>query len=226
MKPNPLVTASAVLLVIVSVCFAQARRPEDIPKPSPPPQPSRGTHGNSRESLLKRKFESLLPGIRVTEEDLQDVDESQLPDSYVMLHIRWQTVNPNAPELTELPIIETEPGPPSTARLMKVLSRKKGRGQLGRPRAMDLSSDRLLYVAVDASQRLRHWYIVADPRVVTTEVPPGPGITGPGRRVFHVSRAEFYIGYPDDPSITELRFYHPRWNGAEYVLELAGLIRL
>jgi hypothetical protein len=143
-----------------------------------------------------------------------------------MLHVRWETIDPAAPELTELPPVETGPGPPYAGRVMKIVERREGKGALGRLRGLDLSSESLLYIAVDASQRLRHWYVVADPRVVTTEVPPGPGIAGQARRVFHRSRAEFYVGVPDDPRITELRFYHPRWTGEEYVLELSGVLAL
>jgi hypothetical protein len=42
--------------------------------------------------------------------------------------------------------------------------------------------------------------------------------------VLHRANAEFFVPVPDDPAITELRVYHPRWTGNTFDLDLIGTV--
>lgn len=226
MKLQRAVVAVAILLITASTGPSQARRESEPPKFPAPPLPRPYDPSQSRESLLKQQLQKMLPGLSVPDDVVRDTDEPQARASYRVLRVRWDVSDPAAPERTEFHSIEREPSPFHDGRVMKVIGRGRAEGLLGRQRALDLNPENLLYVCVDAAQRIRYWYVVPDPRVVTTEALPQPGAAGEGRRVYHSAHAEFLIGFPDDPSVRELRFYHPRWTGAEYVLELIEVISL
>ena len=85
-----------------------------------------------------------------------------------------------------------------------------------RPRAPELSTNALLVAAVNAQQQLRAWALLGDPRVLRHEEPArAQELRG---QVLHATRPEFLISLPEDPTITELRFYTPLWSGQEFAL--------
>ena len=105
-----------------------------------------------------------------------------------------------------------------------VIDRRQLSGLAPRQRAPELSSDQVLVIAVDAQGQKRDSTLIPDPRVLRAEV---PGPTGELRgEVLLRPTAEFIVTFPDDPAVTELRFYHPRWTGAEFSLDFLGAIPL
>ena len=85
-------------------------------------------------------------------------------------------------------------------------------------RAVDLSADSLMVVAVDAKNQLKHWSTVHDPRFMRSEA-PGPDGTLQGQ-IIAVASPELLVSVPDDASVTEVRIYGCKWDGKAFSLEL------
>ena len=93
-----------------------------------------------------------------------------------------------------------------------------------RQRNPELSSDQIVVRAYDRAGALVFTQLVRDPRVLRSE---SPGPTGElSGQVLQHPTPEFLVSLPQNPAATELRFYHPRWTGAAYVLDLLGTVPL
>lgn len=100
---------------------------------------------------------------------------------------------------------------------------EKRDGGLPKQRSAELSPNHVMVVAVDAGQRLRWWGLIEDPRIVRAEWEgPDGKLTG---RTLYREGAEFIVHYPDDESITEVRLYHPDWDGKNFSLKLLGSVK-
>lgn len=106
-----------------------------------------------------------------------------------------------------------------------LLQRRTLSGSLPRQRNPELSEDQIVIEAVNGEGEQIDAQIILDPRVLRAEA-PGPTGTISGQVLQHASPRELLIALPDDPDITELRVYHPRWNGSTFVLDLLGTIPL
>ena len=110
------------------------------------------------------------------------------------------------------------------ASIFAVIERRRASGALPRQRAIELSADQLLIVAVDRLGRDRQRMLLPDPRLLRAEWPDATGeLQGV---VLHRANADFFVTVPDDPAITELRVYHPRWTGKTFDLDLLGTVQL
>jgi hypothetical protein len=110
------------------------------------------------------------------------------------------------------------------ASIFAVVERRHASGAMPRQRALELSADQLLIIAVDRLGRDRQRLLMPDPRLLRAEWPDPTGeLQGV---VLHRANAEFFLSVPDDPAITELRVYHPRWTGKAFDLDLLGTVRL
>jgi hypothetical protein len=110
------------------------------------------------------------------------------------------------------------------ASLFAVVERRRASGAMPRQRAIELSSDQLLIIAVDRLGRDRQRLLLPDPRLLRAE---WPDPTGEVQGVtLHRANADFFVPVPDDPAITELWVYHPRWTGTAFDLDLLGTVRL
>jgi hypothetical protein len=108
--------------------------------------------------------------------------------------------------------------------MFTVLQRRWLSGSLPRHRNPRLSEDQLVIIAVDAQGERIDTQVIPDPRILRAE---SPGPTGEIRgETLHHATTELLITFRDDPSITELRVYHPRWNGSTFLLDLLGTINL
>jgi hypothetical protein len=87
-----------------------------------------------------------------------------------------------------------------------------------------LSSEQILVLTLDARAQLRWWTLLPDPRIVRAEEPQAGGELK-GQVVFQ-PEADFLVDVPEDAGAVELRFYHPRWTGEEFALELLGTLPL
>ena len=216
------VFVSLFLTALAFASLARAGRTEKKTDPAPSPRAQQA----DRKSSLKNTLQTLLPDdVTVTDESVRDSAKPRSDESYTMLRINWASDDPKAPERAEVAGIRPFAGQPFDGRTMRVTGRKRMKGSLARPRGFIPHSDDLLMVAVGADGQVRYWYPFADPRLTSEEHLPLPGeSTGKPRRTFHLSRATFYIGVPDDPEIREVRFYNPRWTGSEHVLDAMGTI--
>ncbi|HEY0727770.1 MAG TPA: hypothetical protein VGD38_06870 [Pyrinomonadaceae bacterium] len=98
-----------------------------------------------------------------------------------------------------------------------IVEDKKHSGALPRQRSLELSPTQIFIAGVDATNKLRWWSIVPDPRVVRSET---QSPTGELRSEdYYVSNVTLVVAFPDDPEITNLRFYRPVWNGTDYELK-------
>ena len=79
-----------------------------------------------------------------------------------------------------------------------------------------------MVVALDADGRMRWCGVVPDPRLLRAEWPGADGeLTG---QVLYKESAEFFVAYPDDDSIKEIRLYHPDWDGQKFSLAPLGAV--
>jgi hypothetical protein len=110
---------------------------------------------------------------------------------------------------------------PSTGTLALMTSARRD-GAVPSDRTLELSTEQMLVVALDEAGGLRWWKLMLDPRLVRSETVTATGeVHG---ETFYRPKVDFAIEYPDDARITQLRFYHPLWNGKEFHLQsLAAL---
>jgi len=104
--------------------------------------------------------------------------------------------------------------------ILSVLTASSKTGALPQQRSLDLSTNQILTVAVDANNNLRWWRLILDPRLVRAEAPDANGELR-SQELF-LSEVEFSVDFPDDPSITEVQLYCLIWNGQEFQLELVS----
>lgn len=122
------------------------------------------------------------------------------------------------------PAPQVVPGTEQASNLFTLLERRRVPGSFPRQRNPELSSNHIVVVAVDAHGLEIHRQLIADPRILRVE---RPGPTGELRGiVLHHAKTELLITLPDDPAITELWLYHPRWTGRTFILDLLGTIAL
>lgn len=99
---------------------------------------------------------------------------------------------------------------------------RRREGSLPKQRSAELSPEQVVVVALDAEGRMRWCGLVEDPRLLRAEWPgPGGELTG---QVLYKESAEFVLHYPDDALISEIRLYHPDWDGRGFSLKLVGAV--
>lgn len=109
---------------------------------------------------------------------------------------------------------------PGRVALARAAERREG--GLPKQRSAELSSDQIVVVALDAEGRMRWCGLVADPRLVRAEWPGADGeLTG---HVLYKESAEFFVAYPDDDAIKEIRLYHADWDGRAFSLKSVGAV--
>ena len=133
------------------------------------------------------------------------------------VRIRWD-VHPGSSTHHVAP----ESAVPSTR--FTLLDRHQVSGSLPRQRSAELSSEKIVVVAVDGQGSERYRRIIPDPRILRVEH-PGPAHEMRGRAL-HRARTELRITLPDDPAISEIRLYHPHWTGTAFILEWLGAVQL
>jgi len=132
--------------------------------------------------------------------------------TYRELKIRWADATKSATELKPANS-EEQTQPPG----ISIVEDKKRSGTLPHHRSLELSSLHIFVAAVDATNKLRWWSIIPDPRVVRAETKTSTGELR--AEIYYVSNVAFIVAFPDDPEIAQLRLYHPVWNGADFDLK-------
>lgn len=178
--------------------FAQPASSQDTPHPA--------------QQLAREKLASLLAphGVQVPKEA-----QTLETDSYRKLDVRWEIKAPSQQALRS----EAARAPSGGLTLREL---KTAEGSLPRLRALELAPMQLLVIGVDINASLRWWHVMTDPRFVRAETVDS---TGQLRAyVSYLSRTDFVVAYPDDPGITEIRFYQPEWNGESFTLNSLGTL--
>ena len=178
-----------VLLILCSVTLVQSQR----------------TTVEKNQQQLQKLMSKV--GVEVPQIDAS----ANQPQTYRELRIRWAEATKSA-ELRPANS-EEQTQPPSVS----IVEDKKRSGTLPRHRSLELSSMHIFIAAVDATNKLRWWYIIPDPRVVRAETKTSTGELRAEN--YYVSNVAFIVAFPDDPEIAQLRFYHPVWNGTAFDLK-------
>jgi hypothetical protein len=107
---------------------------------------------------------------------------------------------------------------------LRVAGVRRLAGSLPRHRSPELSQDKLMVAAVGAGGKLRWWTLMDDPRLLRAEAPGPDGVLS--GQIFYRAEPEFVVNVPEDGGTTELRLYHPRWTGEEFVLDIINTVSI
>lgn len=139
------------------------------------------------------------------------------------LDVVWQEPGTAGRSLAQAPRGEQARGATGPIE-MKVARRPDTGSHMPRLRSLQIAEDRLLAVAVDSGGGLRGVAVIADPRVVRSEWPGADGVlTG---RTLRLTRAEFLLPVPDDPTVVAVRLFEPRWNGEAFVMQPIAFVQV
>lgn len=145
------------------------------------------------------------------------VDETTLLPARVnqsrTVRVRWKSADISS---LEKPFISEM----AQETLLSPLEIKFNRGSLARQRSLELSPTQVLVVMVNQNNQVLWWDSMPDPRLLRAETADAEGfISG---KTLYSTNAEMLVSYPADKAISELRFYHPAWDGQSYSLKPIG----
>lgn len=169
----------------------------------------------ARDAAARGRLQELLSEVGVSVPD--EASQVAPSASYRELIVSWQADKARLDALDAEARVRNPAG-----RFSRSEAARTRRGALPKQRSLELSPDQVLVVAVDAASRMKWWGLTPDPRIVRAEF-PGPDGVLTGQTVVN-DDAAMLLAYPDDPAITELRLYHPRWTGERFALELIGTL--
>ena len=164
---------------------------------------------NSKQQQLRK----LMSGVDVAVPE-NDPRPNQ-PQTYRELKLLWA-------DSTKSSTTELKTEAQIQAPRVSVVEDRKHSGTLPRQRSLELSQSHLLVAAVDATNKLRWWSLMPDPRLVRYETPTASGELR--RQDYYVSNVTLVVAFPDDPEIATLRIYHPIWNGTEFDLQPLSIV--
>ena len=166
---------------------------------------------NGRDAAQRQELKKLLARVGV---DVPAIEARTVqPRTYRELKIRWTDPAKSTNELKPAANTQEQMQSPSAS----IVEEKRRSGVLPRNRSLELSPTQIFIAAVDATNKLRWWSIVPDPRVVRSET---QSPTGELRsQEYYAANVTLVVAFPDDPEIVNLRFYHPVWNGTDFDLK-------
>lgn len=180
-----------------------------------------------REMVQEEQLSKLLSRVGVGL-DTSKTASGEKSHSYREMKIRWTGQTAAQPSTQSSTQSSTQPdaATASSAADSKqgpalsslVLDEKTRPGTLPRQRSLELSPSQVLVAAVDENNQLRWWALMPDPRIVRAETQTPSGELR--SQDFYLADLTLVVAFPEDPSITSLRFYHPAWNGTAYDLQL------
>ena len=133
---------------------------------------------------------------------------------YRQLKLNWADSAKSATELRS----EAQTQSPKVS----IVQDSKRSGTLPRQRSLELAPTLMFVAAVDATNKLRWWSTMPDPRVVRSETQTATGELR--SQDYYLSNVTVVVAFPDDPGISTLRFYHPVWNGTDFDLKLLTVV--
>jgi hypothetical protein len=171
---------------------------------------------NRRETVQQEQLKRLMSKVGV--DVVAIAARTDQPATYRELKINWADSKTSTTELRAAVNPEQQTPPQKVS----VLEDKKRSGTLPRHRSLELSPTHIFIAAVDATDKLRWWSIMPDPRLVRGETPTSTGeLRGEN---YYVSNVTLVVAFPDDPEIANLRFYHPVWNGTDFDLKPLAVV--
>lgn len=121
---------------------------------------------------------------------------------------------------SDQPIVKPFRKQPPPLHRVTVTGHRRVPGPSPRQRHPEISSEQLIVVGLDADGREISRVVIADPRLVRAETAgPSGELTS---EVFYREEAELTIALPDDPGLSMIKIYHPRWTSKEFILEPIG----
>jgi hypothetical protein len=86
----------------------------------------------------------------------------------------------------------------------------------------ELTSRHIIIIARDEQGEEINPSLLLDPRLIKAEIfsPESGQIADTDQN--HDKDADFIVDFPDDAGIDKIQFYHPRWTGTVFTLELIG----
>lgn len=204
------VTLSAIGLFLVAVMLFATTGAQE----SGAPASSSNDAVGSRVSLAERMRELLAAsGVEVGPAVNPSAASAR---SHRTLKVMWEADKAALPR----PAAAQNKNAPGRVSLLSASARRDG--GLPKQRSAELSPEQVVVVALDSEGHMRWCGLVADPRLLRAEVPgPDGELTG---QVIYRESAEFIVQYPDDEAVTEVRLYHPDWDGQKFSLELVGVV--
>ena len=164
---------------------------------------------NQRRQIMQREqLRTLMSSVGV-EVPAIDAWAIQVP-IYRQLKLNWADSAKSATELRSEAQIQ--------APKVSIVDDRKRSGTLPRQRSLELAPTLMFVAAVDATNKLRWWSIMPDPRVVRSETQTATGELR--SQDYYLTNVTVVVAFPDDPEIATLRFYHPVWNGTDFDLKL------
>ena len=167
-----------------------------------------------REEQLKKLVTRV--GLDVAESSAR----SNRSQAYREVKIRWNDSTSAASNTEARPSVSAKEQ--TRAPVISLVEDKKRSGRLPRHRSLQLSPDHLFIAAVNETNQLRWWSIISDPRVVRAEFQASSGELRSEN--YYQSNFTVTVAFPDDPMITNLRFYKPLWTGSDFDLKLLTVV--
>ena len=203
-------TLSAVAVALAAAALFATTGAQEPGTNAPPAETAVG----SRTSLAER-VRSLLAASGVEVGPAANLPSTPAR-SHRVLKVSWEADRAALPKASAAQYGNA----PGRVALLGAAARRAG--GLPKQRSAELSPTQVVVVALDAEGRMRWCGLVEDPRQLRAEV-PGPDGELTGRVVYRES-AEFVVNYPDDEAITEVRLYHPGWDGRKFSLAPVGSV--
>ena len=167
--------------------------------------------GQRRDIAQEERLKKLMTKVGV---DVADVSaKSNQLQGYREVKIRW-TDSPGKPSIS---VTEQKAAPD-----VSLVEDKKRSGTLPRHRSLELSPTHVFIAAINEANQLRWWTTISDPRVVRAEFQTSTGELR--SQNYYQSNFTLNVAFPDDPKITNLRFYKPIWTGSDYDLKLLAVV--
>lgn len=86
----------------------------------------------------------------------------------------------------------------------------------------ELTSRHIIIIARDKQGEEINPSVLLDPRLIRAEIfsPESGQVAASDQN--HDENVDFIVDFPDDAGIDKIQFYHPRWTGTVFTLELIG----
>ena len=104
---------------------------------------------------------------------------------------------------------------------IRILEKRRIPGPFPRQRNPEITSRHLVVIGFDEYGQEVDRIIVTDPRLIRAEVFDTSGAIQASAEIYR-QNVEFSFVLPEDPHIHRLRFFHPRWTGKVFNLEIIG----
>jgi hypothetical protein len=171
---------------------------------------------NRRETVQQEQLKKLMSRVGISVVEI--AARTDQTSAYRELKLTWSDPTKSSTEVRSAATSEQQTPSPRVS----VVEDKKRSGTLPRYRSLELSPAHIFIAAVDATDKLRWWSIMPDPRLVRGETQTPTGELR--RQDYYVSNVTLLVAFPDDPEIANLRFYHPVWNGTDFDLKQLAVV--